>query len=255
MSSDSTDADTDMMAGSGGSAADMIARYLRKAIVTGTFNVGDPLPKERELMENFSVSRSTIREALRMLDAQGLVEVRRGRHGGSYVSNPPSHFLIQSLDLFIKGQEASLLDLVLAREAIECAAAAQAAVLRTPEQLEELRLRSVACSEALNDVPAFVKANLDWHQALVEASNNPLFIAFMSSIWSAIRTATDREEFDLRIRKMVVGIHWHIYLAIEQRDPDAARRRMIRHLSAYGDVLKSNVGSGTGLGESSRADR
>lgn len=176
-----------------------------------------------------------------MLEGQGLLEVRRGRNGGSYVSNPSSHFFVQSLDLFIKGQEASLIDLLLAREAIECAAAGQAAVMHTPEQLENLRQRSVDCSEALNDVTAFVQANLEWHQALVEASNNPLFIAFMASIWPAIRTATEREEFDLRIRKIVVGIHWHIFLAVEKRDPEAARRRMTRHLSAYGDVLKSAV--------------
>jgi GntR family transcriptional regulator, transcriptional repressor for pyruvate dehydrogenase complex len=222
-----------------GSAADNLANHLKKAILEGQVAVGDSLPPERELMSQFGVSRSTVREALRMLDARGLIEVRRGRTGGSYISNPPPELVVQSLDMFIKGHELRLMDLVLAREAIECAAAAQAAVCRTDEQLETLRQCCVACEETLPDVRAFVEANLAWHVALVQSSTNPLFITFMASIASAMHAATDSAEFDLKIRKTVVGVHWQIYLAIRDRDPEAARRRMLRHLSAYGEKVKS----------------
>lgn len=221
------------------SAASTLAAELRQSILGGDIAVGNSLPSERELMSRFEVSRSTVREALRILSGHGLIEVRRGRMGGSYVCNPPTELVVQSLDMFIKGHDIRLVDLVLAREAIECAAAAQAAVSRTEEQLEELRQHCVACEEALHDVAAFVQANLDWHLAMVRTSNNPLFMAFMTSITPAIHTATDRTEFDLRIRKAVVGVHWQIFLAIHDRDPEAARRRMQRHLLAYGDKLKS----------------
>jgi GntR family transcriptional regulator, transcriptional repressor for pyruvate dehydrogenase complex len=222
-----------------GSAADRLAAHLQDAIVRGDFAVGSSLPSERELMSRFKVSRTTVREALRGLGAQGLVEVRRGRSGGSYVSNQMSKSLARSLDLFIKGQDIRFIDLVFARLAIEPAAAAQAALSRTDEQIEELRLCCVECESRFDDIDAFVEANLRWHKAVARASNNPLFAMFLASISSALHAATDLEVFDVKARKAVVGVHWQIYEAIRQGDPDAARRRMERHLAAYGQTLSS----------------
>lgn len=223
----------------GQSIADNLAGALRASISAGDFVVGGSLPSERELMARFGVSRASVREALRMLGAQGLIEVRRGRNGGSYVSHPPMEFVIQSLNLFIKGQDIRFIDLVFAREAIEPASAAQAAFCRTQEQLEELERQTVACEEAVPDAPAFVVANLAWHVAVIEASGNPLFKTFMSSLSTALHTATDREEFDQPTRKEVARVHRQIFNAIRDRDPEAARRRMLRHLSAYGAQLST----------------
>jgi GntR family transcriptional repressor for pyruvate dehydrogenase complex len=221
------------------SVADTLATHLQGAIMQGSFAVGSSLPSERELMTNFSVSRTTVREALRVLGAQGLVEIKRGRTGGAYVSNRTSKSLLNSLDIFIKGHNIRFIDLVFVREAIEPVAAAQAAMSRTPEQLDDLHRRCVECEARFDETAGFVKANHDWHFSVVKASNNPLFITFMTSIAAAFHTATDREEFDLVTRKAVVGIHWQIFEAIRLSDPDAARRRMTRHLTAYGEKLSS----------------
>jgi GntR family transcriptional repressor for pyruvate dehydrogenase complex len=174
---------------------------------------------------------------LRSLGALGLVKVKRGRKGGSYISNPPTELVVQSLNLFIKGQDIRFVDLVFVREAIEPAAAAQAALCRSDPQLESLRQHCVDCETTFLNAPAFVEANLKWHLAVTEASNNPLFMTFLSSISNAMHTATDREEFDLTTRKAVVGVHWQIYNAIRERDAEAARRRMLRHLTAYRERL------------------
>jgi GntR family transcriptional regulator, transcriptional repressor for pyruvate dehydrogenase complex len=215
------------------SVTDILAASLKQAILDGEFKIGGSLPSERELMSRFDVSRASVREALRSLGALGLIEVRRGRNGGSFVSSPPTEIVVQSLNMFIKGQDIRFIDLVFAREAIEPAAAAQAALFRTEAQLETLHHHCTRCELTLADVPAFVEANLDWHLAVTEASNNPLFITFLSSISNAMHTATDREEFDFKTRKAVVGVHWQIFNAIRDRDAEAARRRMLRHLSAY----------------------
>ena len=220
-------------------AADTLAVNLQNAIMGGDYAVGSSLPSERELMARFKVSRTTVREALRVLGAHGLVEVRRGRNGGSYVSKFSDKSVVQSLDLFIKGQEIRFIDLVFARHAIEPAAAAQAALTRTDAQLEHLRLSCVACEAHSNNFPGFVEANLDWHRAVVSASNNPLFITFLTSISAALHAATDLEEFDQKTRKAVIGVHWQIYKAILERDQDAARRRMERHLAAYSEKLSA----------------
>jgi len=219
------------------SVANALGQRLLESISRGDFTVGSSLPSERELMTAYQVSRTTVREALRSLSAQGLIEVKRGRTGGSFVSNPTSHSAVRSLTHFIKGQDIRFIDLVFAREAIEPAAAAQAAISRTEEKLEALRLQCVECERSIHDVDRFVEANMQWHLALAAASNNPLFVAFLTSISSAMHTATAMEEFDLRIRKAVVGVHWQIFEAILNGDPDAARRRVVRHLAAYSQKL------------------
>ena len=221
------------------SVANTLARKLNEAIASGEFTVGSSLPSERELMIKHQVSRATVREALRVLSAQDLIQVKRGRSGGSFISNPSSGSVVRSLNQFIKGQDIRFIDLVFAREAIEPAAAAQAAISRTDEKLEALRLMCVACEQNFDDADRFVEANLKWHLAMAEASGNPLFVTFLTSIYTALHAATDLEEFDLRIRKAVVGVHWQIYEAIRVGDPDAARRRMIRHLTAYSQQLSA----------------
>ena len=190
-------------------------------------------------MIKYQVSRATVREALRVLSAQGLIQVKRGRSGGSFISNPTAHSVVRSLNLFIKGQDIRFIDFVYARQAIEPAAAAQAAVCRTDESLEKLRLQCVACEEAVGDIDDFVQANLQWHYAVAEASGNPLFITFLRSIWNTLHMATDFEDFDIKTRQTVAQVHWRIFEAIRQGDADASRRRMERHLSAYSDRLSS----------------
>ena len=221
------------------SVANTLARKLKETIASGEFVVGTSLPSERELMIKYQVSRATVREALRVLSAQDLIQVKRGRSGGSFISSPSSGSVVRSLNQFIKGQEIRFIDLVFAREAIEPAAAAQAAISRTDEKLEALRQMCVECEQSFDDADQFVEANLKWHLALAGASGNPLFVTFLTSIYTALHAATDLEEFDLRIRKAVVGVHWQIYEAIRTGDPDAARRRMIRHLSAYSQQLSA----------------
>ncbi|MCO5090034.1 FadR/GntR family transcriptional regulator [Bosea sp. (in: a-proteobacteria)] len=222
------------------SVADTLAGNLQRAILKGDFAVGSSLPSERELMANFGVSRTTVREALRILGAHGLVEVRRGRRGGSYVSNERSNSLLKSLDLFIKNQDIRFIDLVFAREGIEPAAAAQAAITCTREQLADLKFHSEECERQCEDFAGFVEANLKWHTSVARASNNPLFLAILTSLTTALHTATNREDFDVATRRAVVGVHWQIYEAIRAGDPNAARRRMARHITAYREKLSAS---------------
>ncbi len=219
------------------SVASLLAQKLRASIAGGEFAQGSSLPSERELMLRYETSRQTVREALGALTAQGLIVTRRGRSGGAYISSPTSTFVARSLDDFISGQNIRYIDLIFVREALEPAAAAQAALYRTEAQLQELEQLTEECANVVADMQAFHEANINWHVALTAASNNPLFIAFLTSISTGLHTATSFEEFDLKIRKAVVGVHWQIYEAVRLRDPEAARRRMVRHLAAYSEEL------------------
>jgi len=214
-----------------------LAEVLQAKIMSGTLSVGDSLPAERDLMSLYSISRATVREALRILGAKGLIEVKRGRKGGSYISAPTGAAISQSLDLFIQGHDIRFVDLLAVREAIEPVAAGQAARERLPEDIADIDRLLTRQEELIEDLHAFSKLNVDWHIAVVRASHNPLFITMMTSISSALYSATSRDEFNLETRRIVMKAHRKISEAIMTGDPDAASRRMKRHVTSYAEEL------------------
>lgn len=215
-----------------------LAEILKKKILQGDMAVGESLPAERDMMVLYNVSRTTVREALRTLGASGLIEVRRGRRGGSYIQSPNGDAVTRSLDLFIQGHDIRFSDLLAVREAIEPAAAAQAAQQRTTEDLATLYDILDQAEQTISDIRLFSRLNIDWHTGVVRASHNPLFLSFMTSISSAFYLATEREEFDPEIRLIVARAHRRITDAIAAGDSDAARRRMTRHVTFYGERLE-----------------
>jgi GntR family transcriptional repressor for pyruvate dehydrogenase complex len=219
------------------SASASLAQHLQDLILTGCLRFGESLPSERQLMAEFHISRPTVREALRILGAQGLIAVKRGRNGGSYVCGPSRGAVSKSLDLLIQGQEIRFIDLLAAREAIEPVAAGQAAICRTDDDIKTLYELTKYCEVSFREFDTFTKVNVEWHLAIVKASHNPLFDAFISSISSALHAATSRKEFDVEIRETVTQAHWQIFDAIRKGDHEAARRKMGKHISAYGDRL------------------
>jgi GntR family transcriptional repressor for pyruvate dehydrogenase complex len=214
-----------------------LAEILQAKIMSGALTVGDSLPAERDLMTLYSISRATVREALRILGAKGLIEVKRGRKGGSYISAPTGAAISQSLDLFIQGHDIRFVDLLAVREAIEPVAARQAALQRLPEDLADIDRLLVRQDELVEDIQAFSQLNVEWHLAIVRASHNPLFLTFMTSISSALYSATNREEFNLETRRIVMKAHRKISEAIKAGDADAALRRMKRHVTSYAEEL------------------
>lgn len=232
---------TPMLSPDSGKRSAELAEILQEKIVHGGLVVGESLPSERDLMVQYSVSRATVREALRVLGAKGLIEVRRGRRGGSYISAPSSEAISRSLDLFIQGHDVRFSDLLAVREAIEPVAAAQAAHYRTQEDIKDIFRLLRESNRALNDLRLFSELNLEWHLAIVRASHNPLFLSFMTSIGSMLYSATERDEFDLATRTIVTRSHRRISEAIAAGDGEAARRRMMRHVTSYSEQLDLKI--------------
>ena len=217
-------------------AADVLAGILREKILEGHLNEGVPLPNERDLGAQAGLSRASVREALRILEGEGLIATRVGRNGGSEVARPSSATIERSVGIFIRGQRIRLEAVLETRAAIEPPSARFAALHRTHVDLEEIEKCHATLEQAsvAGDLPAYVRANLDWHVQVVRASHNELLIAFISAVSQSIYATTDLDGFNSsEVRNAVIRSHRRVMDAIEARDGDAAARRMDRHVAAY----------------------
>lgn len=219
-------------------ASDVLANELRERILSGEFVEGTPLPPERELVVQTKMSRTTVREALRILEVQGLVRIKAGRAGGAFVQRPGGESMASSVALLIRGQQIRLAALLETREAIEPFCARLAAKHRTDQDLDALEAANDAIVAAENDLDAFLSANVDWHVAVANASQNELLMGMMMALSRAIYAATENEGFiDETVRATTVRAHRSITRAIRDRDPDAAVRRMTRHVHSYAEEV------------------
>ncbi|WP_312858356.1 FadR/GntR family transcriptional regulator [Pseudonocardia pini] len=214
-------------------ASDVLANELREHILSGVYPEGTPLPPERELVVQTRMSRTTVREALRILEVQGLIRIKAGRAGGAFVQRPGEESVASSLELLIRGRQIRLASVHETREAIEPSCARLAAQHRTTGDLVRLESANAAIA-ASGDLDEFLGNNVDWHVAVATASHNEILTGIMMALSRAIYTTTDNEGFiNAEVRDIAVRAHRSVTRAIKERDADAAVRRMARHVHSY----------------------
>lgn len=220
--------------------SDVLASELRKQILGGALAPGAPLPSERDIVTQTRLSRGSVREALRILEAEGLVSTRPGRLGGSIARQPGDESLARYINLFVHGRGITLLSLLQTREAVEPSLAALAAQNRTEEELAALIAVTERVEHAYADTPLYLAENVNWHCAIAAASHNELLRAFMVAISTLVYRASAIENFATEeVRKVVIKAHRRILDAIVEKDSEAARRRMARHLAALTADVKT----------------
>jgi DNA-binding FadR family transcriptional regulator len=158
-------------------AYQQLADELRDDITSGRLRPGERLPPEPELCVRTGVSRSTVREALRLLSSQHLIVTTRGVTGGSFVAHPDAAQLSDALStgitLLTNSPEVGLADLLELRRALEIPAAGLAAVRRTDEHLAEIR--GALFDPEIDDFDVMLQAHSVFHSAVAKATGNPLF--------------------------------------------------------------------------------
>lgn len=210
-----------------------ISDSIRNDILAQRLVPGDRLPVETELAERFSVSRSTVREALRELASQNLVVTTRGATGGTFVVVPSTDSLAQSLTIGIEMMAAStdltVLEMLEARELLEVPAAKLAAERGTAEQFDLIReyLKSRKADEAGG---RDLVANWSLHQLVVKASNNPLLELMAQPIFHVLQTRFAQISAPSGFRRRVEKDHRAIANAILNEEPDVAGQLMFDHL-------------------------
>lgn len=214
-------------------AYQQVADQLRDMILQGQVLAGERLPIESELAVMFGVSRSTVREALRVLSSQNLVVTSRGVGGGTFVAHPEPGFVTDFLEatfgLLSGSEHLSVESLVEARELLEVSAAGLTALRRTAEHLVTLRSCLPEGSEDVSRAHLF-EGNIQFHITIVEASGNVLLPVITRPIFSVLRTRFLRDAAPQHFWKGVARDHARILEAIEAGDQEAARLEMARHL-------------------------
>ena len=203
-----------------------IARQIAAAIAGGRYASGDKLPSERELADDFGVSRPTIRDAMIALEFQGLVEARQG--SGVYVSAAPPN------PEYAAEPEISALELAEARRLFEGEACALAAAAITAEQLA--LLDRLATDMAGNIAPEEIeRLEQEFHLAVARATGNAAIEAGVADLW-ALRQQSPTCAATLRRARVAsggdfAGEHRTIVAALRGRDPKAARQAVHGHLA------------------------
>ena len=224
-------------------SSDVLAERLKQEILSDGYHLGASLPTERELVTTTGLSRGSVREALRILEAQGLVNTRAGRYGGTTVSQPTTVQLASHVNLYAKGRSVPLSALVEVRLALEPMVAALAAERRTEDDLATLRAIAERIDWASdNDLSAFLEENVKWHDAIAAASHNDLLHALATSVSGLMFEASQIKEFaSAEVRQRVRFAHARILEAIEAGDAELARRRVERDVQAYASILEATL--------------
>ena len=231
--------------------AELVADTLRRQIFEGHHEEG--LPKEEKLRERFGVAKSSMREALLILETEGLIKVRRGNVGGSTVHLPTIQSAAYTLALSMSAGGSTLRDIADALLILEPTCAALCAQLEDREETlcPELDRLNEAYEAAIDDGLAAIKLSREFHEAVVEGCGNPAFSIVTSSlsrVWSAHEVdwateATLSGTFpDLDTRKAALKCHVEVATLIRAGD-SAVREAVASHLrEAQAHTLTNRAG-------------
>lgn len=222
--------------------ADKIADRLEEMIAEGSLNPGQRLPAERQLSEQLSVSRPSLREAIQKLASRGLLETRRG--GGTYVlTNVEPGYVEPLVELFRKQPE-SRYDVLEVRHALEGNAAYYAALRATDADLENIQKkfeRMIKCHgdpDPMNEA----RADAEFHLAIVEASHNLVLVHMMRSLFTLLQNSVSHNLDKLytihRVFDPLSEQHRELMEAVLAGDPERAKKAAGDHLTFVEDSLQ-----------------
>jgi DNA-binding FadR family transcriptional regulator len=221
--------------------SEVVAGILRERIIDGQLANGDMLPKQDELLDEFRISRPSMREALRILEDEGLLTVRRGNQGGSVIEVPTADTSAYTFGLVLQSRRGSIADLAEAIRHIEPIAAALCAKREDREEsvLPLLRTSLAETAEAIGDGERFTALARAFHERMVGCCGNEtmiLTVGALESLWSEqerqwAQQATSAGTYPREsYRKAVQAAHEGLVSAISKGHADRASRLAGKHL-------------------------
>lgn len=205
-------------------------------------NVGDRLPPERVMLEDYDVGRGTLRESLRFLELQGVITLKPGPNGGPIVQQPDSTALATSLSLLLQFSNAPFETILETRVALEPAMARLAAKRMTAEQISGLREILAGEREAVEHPTRFLVHTRKFHTALAAGSGNMLFAVLFDALVDILDGSNMGVQYPDRERQLTLELHGDLVDAIEAQDADQAERLMSAQMRALAKFTATHHG-------------
>jgi len=227
------------LAGVPKSKAEYVAQRLLDRIVTANLTPGSSFGTEADLLQQFDVSRPTLRESLRILEAQGVLEMRPGPKGGIIVTKPGTEILAHGLSVYLRMHDVPFIEVLRAREVIEPALAFGVAENGTEEDFEKLQA-SIDRMQEIRDQAEFIEENRVFHSLIAHASRNLV----MEIFWSTISIVAAGEQHGIHYttgnQKRVINAHQAILDACRARDGATAASRMDAHVRELEQLVRKS---------------
>lgn len=222
------------------SAPEIVVEQILKKLKSGEITTGSRLPSQRELAKRFGVGRSSLREALNALAVMGYLDVQQGR--GTFVAGEPPAKDLSASTLHAALRAGSLLDVLELREALECRAGELAAERAESAHRQRFKLALREMEESREDYRRFLKADVEFHTTLAEATLNPVFSEMLRFLLEKVvghhetfRTTLISEEY----RAHAIRTLKQVFACIEREDGRGAAEWMRDHLKGIRRELKT----------------
>ena len=217
-----------------------VAEQLLERIIEAKLKPGSTFSTEAELLEQFNVSRPTLRESLKLLESQGVLERRPGPGGGIIVTQPSIDLLAHSVSVFLRLHEVPFVTVLKAREVIEPALAYEAAINGSEADFAELEasILRMKALDAPSNQEAFIEENRVFHSVIARASGNKVLETF----WHTISILAHGEHHGIRYsvgnQAHVIKAHQRILDACRARNGDAAAVAMQKHVGSLEHLVR-----------------
>lgn len=218
------------------SLPNMLADRIQTSIISSAMAPGSQLPTEPDLMKEYGVSRTVVREAAAILQSRGLVEVRP--RCGMTVRAADSSSLVEPLTALLKTNRVSASQLVEVRMGLETAIARSAATARTDDDLKKLSECLEKAEEAKNDHAEALRLDMLFHELLVQATHNPFYAIVTSPVTDLLREMYQQSFTYLANQTDTLDEHRSILDAVTRGDASAAEQAVQMHLERVNDSLR-----------------
>ena len=219
-----------------------IVEQIRGAVLSGELKVGDQLPSETNFSKHFGVSKSSLREAYRVLEAYDLLEIRQGMSGGAFIKEVDLATVKVSLVNYLFFQNPGLREYTQIRMYIEPQVVKICAEKATTEDLEYLD-NNIRTMEQTQEGEIFsTDLDCDFHKKLVDITDNKIVSLVVESVQTALINIKQMVHTDETFFKRVCDDHKKIVAALRKRDPELASMAMIDHINSVEQGILASKG-------------
>lgn len=210
--------------------SEVIARDIAEYIVDSNLPPGTMLPREKDMIEQLGVGRTTLREALRILETRGVLTIRSGPGGGPVVRHPQPSDLTESLTLILQFKRATLTEVMDARIWLEPTAARMAAANITKAEIKRLKEINAEMRANIDSEERIMLANQRFHNVITGATGNLVVQVFNETLMTVADSGITDVNHSKAFKRIAVEGHEHIIEALEAKDGDAAEKAMREHV-------------------------